>query len=470
MSMKINQLEIENVKRIKAVKVEPKQNGLTIIGGNNKQGKTSVLDAIAWALGGDKFKPSQAEREGSMIPPTLHIVMNNGLVVERKGKNSALKVTDPSGKKAGQQLLNEFVNNFALDLPKFMEASGKEKAQVLLQIIGVGDKLMELEKEEKELYQERLYVGRTADQKEKFAKEQPYFPEVPKDLISPSDLIRQQQEILAKNGENQRKREYLHQMEQEYQKINDKLSELLVKQREIEEDLRIARLSAVDLQDESTAELEKNIANIEEINRKVRANLDKEKAEDDAKTYRNEYNNLTAKISDVRNKKTDLLNSAELPLPDLSVMDGELVYEGQKWDNMSGADRMKVATAIVRKLNPNCGFVLLDKLEQMDMKTLQEFGTWLEAEGLQAIATRVSTGEECSIIIEDGYVVGQEHDPEPKKLGRQVHFKWRLSEGKFLVQKKLLFTVRKESGNPHLQVDSRNRYLSTQKEVPILWM
>lgn len=422
MSMKINQLEIENVKRIKAVKVEPKQNGLTIIGGNNKQGKTSVLDAIAWALGGDKFKPSQAEREGSIIPPTLHIVMNNGLVVERKGKNSALKVTDPSGKKAGQQLLNEFVNSFALDLPKFMEASGKEKAQVLLQIIGVGDKLMELEKEEKELYQERLYVGRTADQKEKFAKEQPYFPEAPKDLISPSDLIRQQQEILAKNGENQRKREYLHQMEQEYQKINDNLSELLAKQKKIEEDLRIARLSAVDLQDESTAELEKNIANIEEINRKVRANLDKEKAEDDAKTYRNEYNDLTAKISDVRNKKTDLLNSAALPLPDLSVMDGELVYEGQKWDNMSGADRMKVATAIVRKLNPNCGFVLLDKLEQMDMKTLQEFGTWLEAEGLQAIATRVSTGEECSIIIEDGYVVGQEHDPEPKKTWKAGAF------------------------------------------------
>lgn len=422
MSMKINQLEIENVKRIKAVKVEPKQNGLTIIGGNNKQGKTSVLDAIAWALGGDKFKPSQAEREGSIIPPTLHIVMNNGLVVERKGKNSALKVTDPSGKKAGQQLLNEFVNSFALDLPKFMEASGKEKAQVLLQIIGVGDKLMELEKEEKELYQERLYVGRTADQKEKFAKEQPYFPEAPKDLISPSDLIRQQQEILAKNGENQRKREYLHQMEQEYQKINDNLSELLAKQKKIEEDLRIARLSAVDLQDESTAELEKNIANIEEINRKVRANLDKEKAEDDAETYRNEYNDLTAKISDVRNKKTDLLNSAALPLPDLSVMDGELVYEGQKWDNMSGADRMKVATAIVRKLNPNCGFVLLDKLEQMDMKTLQEFGTWLEAEGLQAIATRVSTGEECSIIIEDGYVVGQEHDPEPKKTWKAGAF------------------------------------------------
>ena len=195
MSMKINRLEIENVKRIKAVKLEPVQNGLTIIGGDNQQGKTSVLDSIAWALGGERYKPSQSTREGSMVPPNLHIVMNNGLVVERKGKNSTLKVTDPNGQKAGQQLLNEFVEQLALDLPRFMEASGTEKAKVLLQIIGVGPQLAELEKEEKELYQERLYVGRTADQKEKFAKEQPYYPDVPRDLVSPSELIRQQQEI-----------------------------------------------------------------------------------------------------------------------------------------------------------------------------------------------------------------------------------------------------------------------------------
>lgn len=416
MSMKINRLEIENVKRIKAVKIEPRESGLTLIGGNNNQGKTSVLDSIVWALGGERFKPSQATREGSVIPPNLHIVMNNGLVVERKGKNSALKVTDPNGNKGGQQLLNEFVEQLALDLPKFMESSGKEKAQTLLQIIGVGDQLVELEKEEKELYQERLYIGRTADQKEKFAKEQPYFPEAPKDLISPSDLIRQQQEILARNGDNQRKRENLHKLEQDYQKINDALSELLAKQKKIEEDLRIARLSATDLQDESTAELEDSISNIEEINRKVRANLDKEKAEDDAKGYRSQYNELTEKINDLRSKKNSLLDSAELPLPELSVADGELIYKGQKWDNMSGSERLKVSTAIVRKLNPDCGFVLLDKLEQMDMETLKEFGLWLESEGLQAIATRVSTGDECSIIIEDGYVAGQEHpQPEQKK-------------------------------------------------------
>ena len=422
MSIKINKLEIENVKRVKAVKMEPAANGLTIIGGNNGQGKTSVLDALAWALGGERYRPSQAQREGSVLPPNLHIVMNNGLIVERKGKNSDLKVTDPSGKKAGQQLLNEFVEQLALDLPKFMEASGKEKASTLLQIIGVGDQLTELEQQEKEIYQERLYVGRTADQKKKYAQEQPYYPDVPADLVSPSDLIKQQQAILARNGENQRKRDRLneitfekHRIFDEMQRIEQQISDMQKRLAErktayeaVAKDEEIAMKDTASLQDESTAELEENIANIEEINREVRANLDKAKAEDEAKVYANKYQELTQKLEEVRDKKKALLDDAILPLPGLSVSDGELTYKGQRWDNMSGSDRLKVSAAIIRKLNPNCGFVLMDKLEQMDLDTLSEFGAWLEKEGLQVIATRVSTGEECSVIIEDGYVQGQE--------------------------------------------------------------
>ncbi len=63
MSVKIASLELENVKRIHAVELEPAQDGLTVIGGKNAQGKTSVLDAIAWALGGDKMKPADLNHD-----------------------------------------------------------------------------------------------------------------------------------------------------------------------------------------------------------------------------------------------------------------------------------------------------------------------------------------------------------------------------------------------------------------------
>lgn len=411
----INKLEIENVKRVKAVKLEPSATGLTIVGGNNNQGKTSVLDAIAWALGGNKYKPSQAQREGSTIPPSLKITLSNGLIVERSGKNSTLKVIDPSGNKAGQNLLDSFVEELAINLPKFMEQTSKEKAKTLLQIIGVGPQLAELEMQEKAKYDERHAIGVIADQKEKFAKEQPYYPDAPKELVSIADLIQQQQEILGRNGENARKRQNLTRIENEYQgaladveRLSKMLEEAREKEQGLAQDLDIARKDTQELIDESTQEIEDSIANIEQINLKVRANFDRDKAEEDAKVYREQYRELDLVIADIRKQKTDLLTNADLPLPGLSVDDGELLYLGQRWDNMSGSQQLQVATAIVRKLKPECGFVLIDKLEQMDQQTLQEFGAWLEQEGLQAIATRVSTGDECSILIEDGYSVNPE--------------------------------------------------------------
>lgn len=417
--IRINKLEIENVKRVKAVKLKPSDTGLTIIGGNNQQGKTSVLDAITWALGGNKYRPSNAKNESSVIPPIIKLTMSNGLVVERKGKNSDLKVIDPRGEKAGQQLLDSFVEELALNLPKFMNQSSKEKANTLLQIIGVGDKLAELEQEEKEAYNQRHAIGQIADQKEKYAKEQVYYPDAPQQLVSASDLIKRQQEMLAKNGQNQIHRNNLKELEasqvldkEKYEQITAKIEELtrekeglgsLINSRA--ENIELAKKTVEELQDESTAELEASIENIEQLNEKVRANLSKEKAEEDAQGYRDQYSRLSTIINDIRKKKTDLLNSANLPLEGLMVDDGELLYKGYKWDSMSGAEQLKVATAIVRKLNPDCGFVLMDKLEQMDLDTLKEFGQWLEQEGLQVIATRVSKGDECSIIIEDGHVL-----------------------------------------------------------------
>lgn len=410
MAVKINELEIENLKRVKAVQVTPSATGLTIIGGNNNQGKTSVLDAIAWALGGNYFRPSQPHREGSVSDPYLHVVLSNGLVVERKGKNSDLKVTDPTGGRAGQQILDSFISKLALDLPKFMQASDNEKANTLLNIIGVKDKLTALEKQENDIYQERTAIGRIADQKKKYAEEQTYYPDVPQAPVSTSELIRQQQEILARNGENQRKRDNLEHIKAEKRRLEMQIADLHKKLEAIEaqyesciEDEQIAEKTVAQLQDESTAELEKNIAQIDETNRKVRANLDKDKAEEDAKQYADRYNNLTAQLDKVRKQKKQLFDGAKLPLPGLTVVDGKLLYNGHPWDCMSGSDQLKVATAIVRELNPECGFVLLDKLEQMDRNTLAEFGEWLEKENLQCIATRVSNGDECSIIITDGY-------------------------------------------------------------------
>lgn len=409
MSIKITSFEIENVKRIKMLQYTPTENGLTVIGGKNNQGKTTVLDSIAWALGGDRFRPTNAVRDGALTDPYLKVTLSNGIVVERKGKNSSLKVTDPSGRLAGQNLLNSFVEQFALDVPKFLNSNSKDKAAILLRIIGVGDKLFALERDEAEIYAKRHAVGQIADQKKKFAKEMPLFQDVPDEPVSASQLIAEQQEILARNGENQRKRDRAYELQAERNRLAEKVNTLKAELEKVQNQLikvdaemETAFKTAEQLHDESTAELEENLRSIEEINRKVRANLDREKAEADAEEYARMYDNLTERLSAIRQQKKDLLEGADLPFPGLSVENGELTYNGKNWDCLSSSQQLKIATAIVRKLNPECGFVLLDKLEQMDNDTLSEFAAWLENENLQAIATRVSTGDECSVIIEDG--------------------------------------------------------------------
>lgn len=408
MSVHINSLEIENVKRVQAVSLTPAETGLTVIGGRNNQGKTSVLDAIAWALGGDRYRPDNPARAGANAPLRLKVKLSNGIVVERRGKNADLKVTDPSGRRAGQQLLNSFVEELALNLPRFMAASDKEKADILLRIIGVGDQLRVLELEEKTLYDRRTWTGQQRDQKAKYAAELPFIPGAPEEEVSASELIRRQQAILLRNAENQRKREKLSQYQAERSSVFAQIELLKDQLMELDRDIAAAQADASGLEDESTAELEADIRHIDERNQAVRTNAAKKRAEAEAQRLDQEYRQLTGRIEETRKARRSLLDNADLPLPGLGVEDGKLLYNGQPWGNLSGSDQLRVATAIVRRLNPECGFVLMDKLEQMDLETLRQFGAWLEQEGLQVIATRVSTGGECSVIISDGVSVAEE--------------------------------------------------------------
>jgi hypothetical protein len=169
-------------------------------------------------------------------------------------------------------------------------------------------------------------------------------------------------------------------------------------------EFELATKATAELQDDDTTALKQNLTEIDAVNGRVRNNLDREKALAEVEGYHEEYLNLQHQIEAIRDEKASLLNGASMPLEGLTVGDGVLAYHGHAWDCMSHAEQLMAATAICRTINPKMGFVLIDKLEAMDLNTLREFGAWLEAEGLQAITTRVSRGEECSIIIENGLV------------------------------------------------------------------
>ena len=433
--VKILELQIQDVKAVKAIHLTPTPSGLTVIGGKNRQGKTSAHDAIIWGLGGDKYAPSKPHRAGAVSDPYINLTLSNGLTVERKGKNSSLSVTDPTGSRGGQKLLSAFVGEFALDLPKFLRATPKEKAQILLRILGIGDELAKLDAKEKSIYDARHTIGIVAESKKRHADELPEYADAPDEPVAISDLIEQSQAVLARNGENQRLRmeaaatkEKLRMAEARVVELAEQLAKAQAVRDQLMVDVSRTHLSAKDLQDESTEAIEAQIASFEEINAQVAANAQKATASDEANQYQSQYDAKTVELETVRAARLALLEGADLPLPGLTVQDGELLYNGAAWDCMSGSEQLRVGTAIARSEKPSCGFVFLDELEKMDLDTLREFGEWAVEQGVQVIATRVSTGGECTIVIEDGLPVGQSYadvvtgvsgsgDTEPKEGG-----------------------------------------------------
>lgn len=425
-AVKISALELENVKRVRALTLEPTPDGLTVIGGRNGQGKTSVLDAIAWALGGNRKRPDRPTREGSATPAQLRVTLSNGIVVERKGKNGALSVTDPEGKRAGQALLDSLVEELAIDLPRFMAMSDREKADELLRVVGIGEELDRLDRELERARAARLAKGQEKRAKAKVAEEAAWYPDAPEEAVSASDLLAEQRAAQAANMENERLRAAADRAERDHERAVAALSEAeraLADATERAESARRAASAASEAAkaareiadacvDADTSDLDGRIADVDRINERVRANRERARLQAEADAAEAEYQELNDECESVQTERVALLEGADMPLPGLSVEDGRLMYGGAAWGEMSGSEQLRVATAIVRRVKPSCGFVLVDKLEQMDPRTLADFGAWAEAQGLQVIGTRVATDETCTVIIEDGRAVSQETDVE----------------------------------------------------------
>jgi len=288
-----------------------------------------------------------------------------------------------------------------------MRDDPKQKAKTLLQVIGVD--LQPFEEKLRVLEQDRLLKGRERDKAKGHAESLPFHEDVGVEPMDGAGMVRQMESALQHNAKVRQVREeaemLAYKRDKAQQRVDDLRKALADAESELAELIERAKLaadSAAKASPVDTTTLKVQLEEIDAHNAKVRDNAGREAAFAQAEALGEEYRALQGEIERVRDELKALLDAHPLPLEGLEIADGELRYQSRAWDCMSGAERLRVATAVCHLVNPRCGFVLLDGLEQMDVPTLQEFGAWLEARGLQAIGTRVSTGGECSLVIEDG--------------------------------------------------------------------
>lgn len=416
----IASLELENVKRVRAVELQPNEKGLTVLGGRNGQGKTSVLDAIAYALGGERMRPDRVTREGSATPAKMRVELSNGIVCERKGKNSSLTVTDTTGMKGGQRLLDEFIGEFALNLPKFLNMSDCEKADYLLKTLGIADQLADADRKVAEANAERTEIGRRAKAARKMAEDSPFHGGVPSETLDVSALLDEQmsahevnqaiefkrREVEAKRAESERMAAEVERLARELADATERMAIASSRSETVTGELEGLEADLANMEPADEQAAAEAVREAEAVNEMVRQNTARAEMLADADRLDGEYRAAGARVAKAKEERLSLLDGADLPLDGLAVEEGVLRFNGSAWGDMSGSEQLRVATAIVRKLKPECGFVLVDKLEQFDPQQLAEFGEWASGQGLQVIGTRVAVDDTCTVVIEDGRVVG----------------------------------------------------------------
>ena len=193
--MRIICLEAENVKRLKAIRMNPDRT-LVRIEGRNAQGKSSVLDAIAAALGGGKMQPDMPVRQGEK---RASVRLDLGeFIVWRKWNASGhtvLEVTTADGvpQKSPQAILDKIIGDLTFDPWAFVRMKPKEQAEVLKRLAGLD--FTKLDAEREQLYVQRTYVNREVKSAEAVIGIPP--PTVADEtLIDISELVANQQQYL----------------------------------------------------------------------------------------------------------------------------------------------------------------------------------------------------------------------------------------------------------------------------------
>src|SRR3990172_5003945 len=127
--MKIIRLKAENIKKLVAVEITPAGNVVRITG-KNAAGKTSVLDSIFWALGGQQNISEQPIRKGEKRA-SIEVDLGD-IVVKRtftEGGGTALTIENKDGLrfKSPQTMLDGLIGRLTFDPLEFMRQEPRKQ-------------------------------------------------------------------------------------------------------------------------------------------------------------------------------------------------------------------------------------------------------------------------------------------------------------------------------------------------------
>lgn len=445
--MRINRLQVENIKRIVAAQVEfdPKQNVFQI-SGKNAQGKTSLLDSIWLALGGGDAGKGvvnpirKGETEGKVTVDLGDMIVTRAY---RRGDDGVIKTTlhvegkmeaAPDSKvrrvtySSPQTLLDGLIGKLAFDPLRFAGQSEKEQRKTLMALTGLEDELEAIDQKRSGIYDQRTLVNRDIKQLNgQIAGIGFVAPNTPDEEIDPATVLQEMQAAQKAIKENDEVRrtagdtarlaqrfaieadsaaEKVKQLESELKNMKEYAACCTKKYKEHALEADKLRGVADALADPDMDIFNDKLAELQETNKAVRRKQERTQLTVKLDQMMKESASLTVQISDLDKQKFEVLKAAQFPIDGLGFDDTGITYNDTPWKDLCSAEQLRVSLAMAMAMNPVLKFIRISDGSLLDSDNIAMIEQMAAEKGYQILMEVVDDSGTVGIYIEDGSVAG----------------------------------------------------------------
>jgi len=419
-------LEAENVMKLNAVEIAlPEDDPITIVGGNNGQGKSSLLHCIAIALGGSAEMPAEpiqiGKDEAKVVLTFEGITVKVKLVRGKEGKiNRYLVIESSDGAKypSPQALLDALTGKLAFDPEEFGRLEGKKQLAAVQKYLGLD--FTKLDADRLRFYNDRTMLNRDlAQAKSKLAGMPAIFTDVPAAEVTSGDIVHEinaavnwnntigqlKQQALTLEGRHASARSEIASIESQIAQLQAARAAKVEALNTIANDLTAAKKRADEAQPKDVTALQSQLSEIENTNRKIRSNAERLAIGSAVAAQIKKVVDLEAQLADLDKSKADQIAAAEFPMEGISFGESGLLVEGVPFEQCNDAMRIAVSTAMGMALNPKLKLMLIKRGSLLDDNMLGIVRDLARQGGFQILLEKVGKGKDVRIVIEEGNAI-----------------------------------------------------------------
>lgn len=415
-------LTVENIKKIKAVTIRP-QGNMVEITGRNGQGKSTVLDAIWWALKGKDNIQTAPIRNGE---PSGKITLElDKYLIERTFRRNELgddyttKITvitkDRAQMRSPQAVLDGFTGMLGFDPLAFMRQSPRQQYDTLRGLCKLAVDVEELDRQYKDLFARRTEANRDVKTCEARLANMVIPAGAPTERVDVAALVDKVEEINAKNASIAQRQRVRQTLLAENVRRGEEAKKLQARLSEIEKENKASAEQIGEITDylrenkpQDASFYTAKIKQAEQINAVMDLRDNRALEEKTLRAAQKTADELTAKMQGLQEQKRAAIESAKLPVSGLEFGEGELLLGGVPLAQLSAAEQLKLSMDIAMAENPKLRVLLLKDASLLDSDSLEYVRQRAEAEGYQVWAERVGTDGAVGFVVEDGELKQEE--------------------------------------------------------------